>query len=250
MAPAVAGAATATSPAPSTTPTPCATATSTRPSPKLTLTSSAVSIGYQARLTITARLGVADPGAQVSVYAQTVGSTTRTLLSKAPVENAAGTGDLAITVTPSHSTMFTAVFDGDSHYALAVAVTNVYVAARVTQSLSGYYKSEVYGGATYRVYHATVPLKDTVTVAPNKHGQCVKFALEVYFQGAWHDDLPSGQTTTSCGTLSAASTVLGNFSLKNGSGARYRVRAYYVRSATDVSNLNSNSSWAYFRVTA
>jgi hypothetical protein len=192
---------------------------------------------------------VPDPGAQVAVYAQTAGSATRTLLRKAAVENAQGGGDLAISVVLSHSTTFTAVFGGDSRYASAAAATTVGVAARVTQSLAGFYASESYKGTAYRVYHAAAQLKDTVTVAPGKHGECVKFALQIYFQGGWHDDLPSGETTTACGTLSARSTVLGDFSLRNGAGARYRVRALYVRSKTDVSNLSASSSWAYFRVT-
>jgi hypothetical protein len=58
-----------------------------------------------------------------------------------------------------------------------------------------------------------------------------------------------GETATPCGTLSKSSTVLGDFSLKDGAGARYRVRALYVHSRTDQANLSSDSSWAYFRVT-
>jgi hypothetical protein len=165
------------------------------------------------------------------------------------VEGSNGRGDLAITIVPAYSTTFTAVFAGDAHYAPATVTTTVNVAARVTQSLAGYYASERYEGAEYRVYHAAAQLKDSVTVAPNKHGECVKFGLQIYFQGAWRDDLPMGETATPCGALSKSSTVLGDFSLRNGVGARYRVRALYVHSRTDQANLSSDSSWAYFRVT-
>jgi hypothetical protein len=222
-----------------------ATSTPTRKPALLTLTSSASSVGYRDKFTVTARLGVTDPGAQVSIYAQTVGSRTRKLVKKGAVEGSNGRGDLAITVVSTYSTTFTAIFGGDAHY----VTTTVNVAARVTQSLAGYYASERYEGTEYRIYHAAAQLKDTVTVAPNKHGECVKFELQVYFQGAWHDDLPLGETATSCGTLSKSSTVLGDFSLRGGAGAHYRIRALYVRARSDQVNLSSDSSWGYFRVT-
>ena len=237
------------SPAPCVTPTSTATPTPTRQPARLTLTSSARGAGYQDRLTVTARLSVRDPGARVTVYAQTVGSRTRKLLKKAPVENASGRGDLAITVVPAYSTTFTATFGGDDRYTAATVTRTVDVTARVTQSLAGSYKSERYAGAKYRLYHSSAQLRDAATVAPNKHGECVRFELQIYFQGAWYDDLPSGETATRCGALSRSSTMLGEFSLKDGAGARYRVRAQYVRSRADQSNLSSASSWGYFRVT-
>ena len=63
-------------------------------------------------------------------------------------------------------------------------------------------------------------------------------------------DLPSGRDRPrACGTLSKSSTVLGDFSLKDGVGYHYRLRALYVRSKTDYANLNSDSPWIYFQVT-
>ncbi len=66
------------------------------------------------------------------------------------------------------------------------------------------------------------------------------------FQGAWINDLLNG--TTDCGTLSSTSHVPGTFGLGNAAGARYRIRALFVRSASDGRNLNNSSSWLYFRV--
>jgi hypothetical protein len=234
----------------SATPTPCTSSTPIKPQPaKLTLTAGASNIGYQARFTVTVRLGVSDPGAPVSVYARVITSRTVKLIKKAAVEGSNGKGDLAITVTPSYSTEYIAVFAGDAHYHAASATATVSVAARVTQSQAGYYKSVSYQGTQYRVYHAAAQLKDTATVAPNKQGECVQFELQIYFQGAWYDDLPSGESSTACGALSKASTVLGEFSLKDGADARYRVRGVYVRSKTDYANLSSDSPWSYFQVT-
>ena len=245
--PAVAGVAAVTA-----TPTPCTSSTSstpTRGSAKLTLTASSGSIGYQAKFTVTARFGVPDPGAQVSIWSQTVGSTTGKLVKRGPVEGSNGKGDLAVTVVHTESTTFTAFFRGDARYAPATVTTTVNVAARVTQSLAGYYKSERYAGTEYRVYHRTATLKDTAAVAPNKHGECVEFALQIYFQGKWYNDLPSGETTTRCGALSKSSTVLGDFGLKSAAGYRYRIRALFIHAKSDRVNLSSDSSWGYFRVT-
>jgi hypothetical protein len=73
--------------------------------------------------------------------------------------------------------------------------------------------------------------------------------LQIYLQGKWYDDLPNEESATRCGTLSSSSTVLGEFWLNHGAGFRYRLRALYVRSRSDYSNLNSDSSWSYFQVT-
>ncbi|HEY6790580.1 MAG TPA: hypothetical protein VI365_25060 [Trebonia sp.] len=234
----------------SSTPTPCASSTPAKPQPpKLTLTASARNVGYQARVTVTARLGGTDPGAPVSIYARVITSRTSKLIRKGAVEGSNGKGDLAITVEPNYSTVYTAVFAGDARYAPATVTTTVSVAARVTESQAGYYKSVRYAGTEYRVYHAAAKLTDTVTVAPNKHGECVQFELQISFQGAWYDDLPAGEATTRCGYLSRSSTVLGEFTLTHGAGARYRLRALYAHSRADSSNLNSDSPWVYFEVT-
>ena len=214
--------------------------TVTRLATTLSLASSASAVSYQAKVTITAHLGVTYTGRQVSIYAQSAGSTSKQLLKTGTVSSA---GDLSVTYSPSYSTTFSVTFPGDARYAPRTATRAVVVSARVTQAISGYYASETYNGTLYRVYHHTATLADTVTVTPNKHGECALFDVQVYFQGTWSDDV-----TTGCGTLSSSSHVYGRFSLATAAGARYRIRAVYHPSSGDVTNGSGASAWLYFRV--
>jgi hypothetical protein len=217
--------------------------TVTRLATTLSLATSANAVNYKATVTVTAHLGTTQAGRQVSVYAQTVRAATRTLLKTATVS---AKGDLSVSYAPQFSTTFSVVFPGDARYAAKTVTRSVYVWVSVTQSLAGYYASETYQGTLYRIYHHTSTLHDTITVAPNKHGECVKAEIQIFFEGAWIDDLQSG--ATSCGSLSSSSHVLGTFGLATAAGARYRIRALFLRAASDAVNLSNDSSWRYFRV--
>jgi hypothetical protein len=209
----------------------------------LGLATTANAVNYKAAVYVTAHLGATYQGRQVSVYAQTVSNSARKLLKTATVNSR---GNLTIGYAPQFSTTFSAVFPGDAHYAPKTVTHSVYVRVSVTQSLAGYYASETYHGTGYRVYHHTGTLRDTITVSPNKHGECVKAEIQAFLDGAWVDDLPNG--TTGCGSLSSSSQVPGTFGLAGAAGPRYRIRALFFRSASDGVNLNNNSSWLYFRV--
>lgn len=215
----------------------------TRLAVSLRLATSASTVNYQAPVTVTAHLGATYQSRQVSVYAQTVTSAGKRLLKTATVSAA---GNLSVGYAPQFSTTFSVVFPGDAHYAPKTVTRSVYARVSVTQSLAGYYASETYQGARYRVYHHTGTLHDAVTVAPNKHGECVKAEIQVFLDGAWVDDLPTG--ATACGSLSSSSQVPGTFGLAHAAGARYRIRALFFRSASDGVNLNNSSPWLYFRV--
>jgi hypothetical protein len=217
--------------------------TVTRLATTLSLATSANTVRYKGPVTVTAHLGTTQAGRQVSVYAQTVRAATRTLLKTATVS---ARGDLSVSYAPQFSTTFSVVFPGDARYAAKTVTRGVYVWVSVTQSLAGYYASETYKGTRYRIYHHTSTLHDTITVAPNKHGECVKAEIQIFFEGTWIDDLQSG--ATSCGSLSSSSHVPGTFGLATAAGARYRIRALFLRSASDGVNLNNDSSWLYFRV--
>jgi hypothetical protein len=217
--------------------------TVTRLATTLSLATSANAVNYQAPVTVTAHLGTTQTARQVSVYAQTVRSATRKLLKTATVS---AKGDLSVSYAPQYSTTFSVAFPGDARYAAKTVTHSVYVRVSVTQSLASYYGGETYKGTFYRVYHHTSTLHDTITVAPNKHGECVKAEIQIFFDGAWIDDLQGG--TTSCGSLSSSSQVPGAFGLASAAGARYRIRALFFRSASDGVNLNNDSSWLYFRV--
>jgi hypothetical protein len=80
-------------------------------------------------------------------------------------------------------------------------------------------------------------------VAPDKHGECVKFDMQEFYQGKWYDKL------TGCGTLGIKSTISRSFDLSQADlGYHYRLRAEYQR-GSDTKNLNADSSWQYFMVT-
>jgi hypothetical protein len=72
----------------------------------------------------------------------------------------------------------------------------------------------------------------------------VQFAVQEYYQGAWQ-----ALQYTSCVTLSKSSSAATTFNLTQADkGYPYRIRANYLRSATDRSNLDADSSWRYFMV--
>jgi hypothetical protein len=109
--------------------------------------------------------------------------------------------------------------------------------------LSNYYASRHIGGVTYRLFHRHALMHVNVTVRPNKSGQCIKFELQVHYQGAWHGE------TTRCGHLDASSKISIKVNLTRASlGYHYRIRADYVRSGKDTTNLSNNSAWKYFIV--
>jgi hypothetical protein len=215
--------------------------TVTRLATTLRLAASGAIVDYQARITLTATLGAASSGHRVSFYAKPAGSKASTLIATA-ITNAKGVATAPHTM--STTITFSASFAADGQYASATASTStVSVRVNLAQALAGYYASETYQGSTYRVYHHTATLKDTVTVTPNKHGECTSIQIQILFQGAWQWDVITG-----CGYLTSASQVFGDFALGKAAGQRYRIRAVFSPAKTDISNLANLSSWQYFRV--
>jgi hypothetical protein len=189
---------------------------------------------------VTAHLGRTSTNRQVSIYAHRFGGTTRTLLKAGRVNSS---GNLTVSLKAHYSTTFTAVFSGDGKYAPATASRTIYVRAGVSESLTGYYSSERIGGVTYWLFHRHSLMHVHVTVRPNKNRQCVKFELQIHYQGAWHG------RTTRCATLGSSSRVNLNVSLtRAGLGYHYRIRADYIRSSKDTSNLSNDSPWQFFIV--
>jgi hypothetical protein len=204
----------------------------------LTVTTSGTDFNYQATASVTAHLGPTYTGRTVSIYGQVVGSSAKKLLRSGRVN---AHGELAASYRAQHSTTFSVVFAGDARYAPRTASRTVYVRAQVAASLSGYYGINRSG---YALYHAANRLKIASSVAPDKHGQCVQFAVQEYYQGAWQ-----ALQFTSCVTLSKSSSATTTFNLTQADkGYPYRIRANYLRSASDRSNLDADSSWRYFMV--
>ncbi len=207
----------------------------------LTLTTGPTTRTYEPTVHLTAHLGTTNSNRSVSIYAETFGSTTKTLLKTGKVNSK---GELTVSHKTPHSTTFSVVFSGDADYAARTVTHAVRVRAKVSESQSGYYGSNRVGRTTYRLYHRTDLLHVHATVAPNKRGQCVEFEVQEYFQGAWQANV-----ATPCVKLSSASKASAPFRLTQADiGYHYRVRADYIRNGTDTSNLSSDSAWQYLIV--
>ena len=207
----------------------------------LTLTTGSATFAYEAAIHVTAHLGPTHRNRTVSIYAQSFGSKSRTLLKRGKVNSL---GDLTVSYKAQRSTTFSVTFSGDAYYAPKTATHAVRVLAKVSESLSGYYRSQRIGRTTYRLYHRHDKLHAHATVDPNKRGQCVKFVVQEYYLGAWHFNVITG-----CGKLNSSSEVSAIFVLTHADiGYHYRLRADYLRSSKDMSNLSNDSAWHYFIV--
>jgi YVTN family beta-propeller protein len=211
-----------------------------RISTQLTLSTGSSTFTYGATVHVTAHLGTTDTNRTVSIYAQPSGSKSKTLLKTGTVD---ASGNLTVNYKPAHSTTFSAVFSGDSQYKPASVTSVIFVRASVSETLSRYYASQRIGGITYRLFHRHTLMHVHVTVHPNKSGQCVKFELQEHYQGAWHG------ATTRCGHLDASSKISIKVDLTHADlGYHYRIRADYIRSSKDTTNLSNDSVWRYFIV--
>ena len=207
---------------------------------KLTLSTGSSKFTYEPTVHVTAHLGITDTNRTVSLYAQPFGSKSKTLLKTGKVD---ASGNLTVSYKAAHSTTFSAVFSGDAQYRPTSVTRVIYVRASVSETLSGYYASRRTGGITYRLFHRRVLMHVHVTVRPDKSGQCVKFELQEHYQGAWHG------ATTRCGTLDSSGKISVAVRLTQADlGYHYRIRADYIRSSKDTTNLSNDSAWQYFIV--
>jgi hypothetical protein len=210
------------------------------PRAAMSVTTSAVSYAYGATVRITVTLRDRMPGARVSLFATPVGGK-RTLVTTGKVDSA---GRLYPHYKVTRATMFTAVFTGDARDAGNAASRSVTVKARVTDAITGYFKTTSIGGVTYRVYHGSATLTLRATAAPNKHGECLEPETEQYDPGAGWD----ADTRYGCDKLNRGSHDTAPFSLSRAIGDRYRVRGDYIRAARDTANLSAAAPWLYFEV--
>lgn len=207
----------------------------------LKVTTGKTTFTYEPTVHVKAHLGTTYTNRTVSIYAQTFGSSTRKLLKTGTVD---AYGNLKVSYTAPHSTHFIAVFTGDARYAPKTVTHAIYVRAKVRERLSGYYSYTRIHHRTYWLFHRYKLLHVHVKVRPNKHGQCVTFQVQEYYQGAWR-----ANTTTGCARLNKYSRVTVTFTLSHADiGYHYRIRAKYKRSSTDYTNLNNHSPWRYLIV--
>ena len=210
--------------------------------PAIRLSTSANSTGYEGTVRLTAHLGTTYTNRTLSVYAQTVGTRAMKLLKRGRVD---AHGNLTVSYTAAHSTLFTASFSGDARYSAAAATRTVGVSVKVAMANSGYFSTKKIAGVTYRVYHHTGDLGANVTVTPDKSGQCVNLQVQQWDPKgkAWF-----ANATIGCFALNKSSELSTGLTLLQAAGAQYRVRADYARGGGDVTNLNTDGSWFYFEV--
>jgi hypothetical protein len=209
--------------------------------PSLSLTVTPATASYGQAVTFGAHLANTvgkPPGSRVTVYAQRVGSTTKT-------ESASGlvnaNGNIGGTARFTQSTTLYAVYPGDTDNAAVTVTRTVNVYAKVTAAIGGYYGTK----SGYRLYHHTARLDLSAAVAPVKKGECVQFQVQEYVKKAWRAAM-----TTGCAILNSKSQAGGSLSVSKyalGLGVPYRVRAVYVR-GKDTTNLGVGSGFLYFMV--
>ena len=205
----------------------------------LTLTSTATTIGYDGSFTVTPHLGVTDGNRAYSVY-RTIAGHPRQLVYSCPCDPSGSFTTSGSSWTTN--TTYTATFSGDARYQPTTVNLEIKVGAKVSSALSGYYKLAEAGGL-YHVYHRTATLKDLVTVAPNKIGECARLQVQQASHGVW-----GVTSTTGCMDLNKYSQTL--MSRKLGPTGWFRVRADYTPSAKDTTNVGAQSGWLYYVVTS
>ncbi len=208
--------------------------------PSLTLSTGHTTFSYKPTVRVTAHLGATYSVRTVAIYAHDLSGTKTVLIRRAKVNSK---GDLTVSYAAPHNTTFTVVFPGDARYAERSVSRTIYVRAAVSQHVTGEYGTEHRSGHLYYLFGRNKTLDSKLTVAPNQRGQCVKFELEIYYDGAW-----SG-ATTGCAKLSTSSTILLKLSLRGGAvGLPYRLRGEFVPASSDHANLAADTTWAYFLI--
>jgi len=206
--------------------------------PALTLSTGSSTVRYGSTVKVTAHLGSTHTNRTVSISASYPGSKTVKVLKTGTVNSA---GNLTVSYPDAtRNVVFTVKFGGDSEYAARSASARVGVDARVALSVSGWYTSTRHDGVTYRVFHHTRDLDSTITVTPNKHGECVRMDTAELVKGTWVAAM------SPCFTLNSRSQKgLAGSGFADG---YYRVRAVFDPSKADVTNVSSGSGWFYFEI--
>jgi hypothetical protein len=193
---------------------------------------------------VTATLGAWNSNDQVSIYGTTGGGTAQLVGSGAV--NASGI--FAISLSPTHNTVYSAGWAGDDTYPPATsAPTPVSVRAKVAIAQSGYYRSS----RGVRLYHyrascwtrSTHCPRFTAGLLPSMAGKGILFTLQRRSSGHWRT-VTTGTIATNVNDLAAATyryrgTVL--------IGKTMRVEASW---AGDSGNLGGHSKWTSFGLTS
>jgi 5-hydroxyisourate hydrolase-like protein (transthyretin family) len=210
--------------------------------PALTLGTGASTALYDSTIHVTAHLGGSGTNRTVSIYYQLVGSGTRKLIETAKVNSS---GNLTVSYpAATRNVIFTTTFSGDTQYNARSVSDRIGVDARLAMTNSGWYTSAEYIGVKFWVYHSTGHLNFAVTVTPDKHGETLELVGQQWYDNAW-TTVPGDTFTYS---LNGSSKVSGYLVLTDATGGYYRVRAVFVPSGKDVTNVSYYSGWFYFHV--
>jgi hypothetical protein len=213
----------------------------TKAKPRISVSSPATDNPYGAEVTLTVTLGPTVADRRVALYATPFGKARKRVAAGAV--NAGRKWYVRYRIT--RTTTFTAVFAGGPYNAPSSASRTLHAYARVTDRITGAYKTSKSGNGTASdVFHGTGTLTLYATVAPDSSGECLEPETEQYDKGfGWDADTKYG-----CDKLNRESGDAAPFSLSLAVGDRYRIRGDYV-GGKDTANLSAQGPWRYFSVT-
>ena len=210
-----------------------ATVNVSRHATSISIATNRTTSNYHQAITVTARLRGTYNRRFVTIYAQPKGLARKAIKAG----NVNSHGIIKVVAYPTRDTTFSAVFDGDYHYAPATTTRHALTRAAVGGKMLGWYANS-HG---YRVYHHAVNPTVTAHLGPNnKAGEKLCFPLQVYTGGTWRTLVQKCFAVDSAGTASIF--VYGS----NTVGISYRLR---VQFGGDSTNAAANSTWYNFRFT-
>ncbi|MFC0600553.1 Ig-like domain repeat protein [Streptomyces palmae] len=211
--------------------------TVSRATPSLSLNNNKKLYSYGKQVTFTAHLGSTYKNRTVEIWADPYGSDKPNKLVKSGKVNSSG--NLSASVTLTRDTNLTAVFKGDARYAPRTVKSTVYTKAKVSTSLSKYYKTGKIGSQSYYYFHKTTDVIYGTSMNYYK-GRSHVLQIQMYYQGSWYEG------TDEYYELGTDGKSLLNLGESGESGLRFRIRSGYVN-GTSGDNVNSTaySGWKY-----
>lgn len=213
--------------------------TATQPplQPLLTLNVNKAKFNYKETATLTAHLSNDAPAGSrtVSVYA-TEYNGSKTLLQTGEVDTE---GNLAVTYPMVRNTTFTAEYAANAGFEAKSGSAKPKVYAKTVADFGNYTATS----GKYRLYKAgrrMINLK--ARVAPNHSGECIKYEIEIGFNGTWE-----AAEMSPCYRLNSYSKHKTGLIPANRIFVGIKIRSRVVWN-TDNENLGSKSPWAYAAV--
>ncbi|WP_166028577.1 YncE family protein [Streptomyces chilikensis] len=212
-----------------------------RTSTSLTLNNNGKVYSYGADVTFTAHLGKTYANRKVEIWANPYGSDKPNVLVKSGTVNSSG--NISAVVDMKRDTTVTAVFKGDAKYAPKTVTSVGYAKVKISNTVSGHYKTGVVGSHNYYWFRKTKDalISTTMSYYP---GRSERLDLQIYYNGSWYSSGSeyiqldgSGKRTVNLGSPGEA-------------GVKARVRTNYINgSSGDNVNSTTYGSWKYLYFT-